>query len=255
MYILATKKIKILAMKLVYQYLQLACIIVLFGCESQPGTDAKKNADSLSVQSPDSSKMLEKNADVGFKLLEFSKEELPAELKFKGKIKEALKYKDINGEHIVITTETGVYTAKSEGNDFSNAELFSYRYTVKDGKYEQTMRINDFVRDCPLDIEAKFVEKTFQITDLNKNGVAEIWVMYRTACRGDVSPSTMKIIMFEGDQKYAIRGENKVLVGDMNGRKEYMGGKYTADEAIKNGPKEFLEFGIKLWEDNVTNTR
>ncbi|MFN5319740.1 MAG: M949_RS01915 family surface polysaccharide biosynthesis protein [Bacteroidia bacterium] len=239
-------------MKKVFQYTQLACIAVLFSCGNQPVSEAKKNADSISVQSSDSVKQPAKSNDESIEVTEFSTADIPAELKFKGKIKEAINYKDKNGEHIVITTETGVYTSKNDENGFSNAELYAYRYTINNGTYNQTMRVNDFVYDCPLDIQAKFVENTFQITDLNNNGIAEIWVMYVTYCRSDMSPGTMKIIMYEGDTKYAIRGENKILVSDMNGRKEYLGGKYTADKEIKNGPKEFLEFGIKLWEDHIT---
>jgi len=69
----------------------------------------------------------------------------------------------------------------------------------------------------------------------------------------------MKIIMYQGTQKYAMRGTNKVCVGEdeveKNGKIEtikiYMGGDYTFDNAFKNGSDEFREFAIKLWNDNV----
>ena len=37
--------------------------------------------------------------------------------------------------------------------------------------------------------------------------------MYKTVCHVDVSPCDMKIIMYQGGQKYAIRGKNKVFYG------------------------------------------
>lgn len=62
----------------------------------------------------------------------------------------------------------------------------------------------------------------------------------------------MKIIMYEGNKKYAIRGESKVAVGiDDNGKKQYIGGEYKIDENFKKSPKAFQEFAQKLWNDNL----
>jgi hypothetical protein len=74
--------------------------------------------------------------------------------------------------------------------------------------------------------------------------------MYKTVCHGDVSPSNMKIIMYEGNKKYAVRGTNKVKVSD----KEYDGGAYTFDEAFKNGPQPFRSYALQLWKKNLLET-
>ena len=60
-----------------------------------------------------------------------------------------------------------------------------------------------------MDIEANFIPNTFQITDLNKDSVTEVWLMYKTACHRDVSPSAMKIIMHEDKIKFVFRRRNK----------------------------------------------
>jgi hypothetical protein len=60
---------------------------------------------------------------------------------------------------------------------------------------------------------ASFVKNTFKINDLDHNGIAEIWLMYKIVCHGDVSPCEMKIIIYEEKQKIAMRGENKVQIG------------------------------------------
>jgi hypothetical protein len=62
------------------------------------------------------------------------------------------------------------------------------------------MEVNDFIKDCMVDIDAAFKKNSLKVTDLDKNGIAEIWVMYEMACKGDVSPSDLKIIMYEGKQ-------------------------------------------------------
>lgn len=58
--------------------------------------------------------------------------------------------------------------------------------------------------------------------------------------------------MYEGNQKYAMRGQNKVFGGtDKNGVDHYIGGEYKYDEAFSKGPKEFLKFAQELWNRNV----
>ncbi|HRI34938.1 MAG TPA: hypothetical protein PLD02_14410, partial [Saprospiraceae bacterium] len=135
-------------------------------------------------------------------------------------------------------------------NNGADAELFTYHYLVKGDIAFQTWRVYDFISDCPVDIEAKFVKNSFQVTDLNQDGIGEIWILYKIVCHGDVSPCDMKIIMYHGQQKYAMRGQNKVQISD----KEFYGGDYKFDKAFNYGPKEFLEFAKKLWDENIMQT-
>jgi hypothetical protein len=177
--------------------------------------------------------------------------QLPQSIKYNGKLKEAIRWTDKMGDNIVITVETGKYENpkfkhEAEGSD---AELFAFHYVLKDG-WQQVWKIYDFIQDCPVDLEASFVKKTLQVTDLNKDGTAEIWVMYRTVCHGDVSPFNMKIIMYEGVQKFAMRGETRVQVSE----KEYIGGSYKFDKAFTDAPPSFRDFAVKLWNKNVVQT-
>src|SRR5438045_6272198 len=91
-----------------------------------------------------------------------------------------------------------------------------------------------------------FVDKAFAVTDLDKNGVAEVWVMYKNSCHGDVSPVTTKIIMYEGTKKYALRGESRVKVSAT----DYEGGSYILDDNFKNGESAFRKYAEKLWAQN-----
>jgi hypothetical protein len=189
------------------------------------------------------------------KPLELTK--LPKGIKYEGKIKTAIRWIDSLGDNIAILTETGIYQSKKfkHENDGSDAELFTYHYLVKGDSAFQTWRVYDFISDCPVDIEAKFITNSFQVTDLNHDGVGEIWIMYKTVCHGDVSPCDMKVIMYQGKQKFAMRGQNKVFEGtDDKGTKHYSGGDYKYDKAFADGPKEFLEFAKKLWDKNIMQT-
>lgn len=174
---------------------------------------------------------------------------LPAGIRYEGKIKSAVQWKDVSGDHVVIASETGPYQNKkfSHENEGTDAALFVFHFLIKKDSAVQTWKVYDFVADCPLDIEASFIKNTFQVTDLDHNGNAEVWMMYKLACRGDVSPSEMKIIMYHGNQKYAMRGQNKVQLGE----DEFTGGEYKFDDAFANGSEDFLDFAKKMWEQNI----
>ncbi|MFC4817992.1 M949_RS01915 family surface polysaccharide biosynthesis protein [Flavobacterium sp. GCM10023249] len=186
------------------------------------------------------------------KIAPFDITKLPKEITYEGKIKTSVSWTDRLGKNIVITTETGIHQSKKFKHelDGSDAELFAYHFIVSNTTTKPTWRVYDYISDCPVDIEASFVKNTFQVTDLDNNGIAEIWLMYRTVCHGDISPSTMKIIMYQGAQKYAMRGESKVRVSE----KEFIGGDYIFDNAFLKGPKAFTGFAKKLWNTHVVQT-
>lgn len=185
------------------------------------------------------------------KPIELDTTKLPKDIKVTGKIVTAVRWTDKSGDNVVITTETGETVNKNElSDDYRDAALYAYHYIVdKDSTY-LSWKVCDFIKECPVDIEANFVKNTFQVTDLNNDGVAEVWLMYKTACHGDVSPGDMKIIMYQGKQKFAIRGQNKVQISE----NEFLGGDYKFDKAFANGPKEFLAFARKLWDKNILQT-
>ncbi|MFZ4930069.1 M949_RS01915 family surface polysaccharide biosynthesis protein [Chryseobacterium sp. Mn2064] len=179
--------------------------------------------------------------------------QIPKPLEYKGNFKEGFRWKDKTGEYIVVTSETGIYRNESssrEIGDSSDAEVFASCYSL--GTHQQIWKVNDFVKDCPVDIVAEFTKNSLAVTDLDKNGTAEIWMTYKTVCHGDVSPSNMKIIMYEGTNKFAMRGESRLQYGiDDNNKPLFEGGKYTFDKAFKEGPDVFREYAEKMWNKHM----
>lgn len=169
------------------------------------------------------------------------------QIKYKGKIKNAITWKDKLGKNIVLTCETGEFATKKSENEGRDAEIYAYHYILSKNSIKENWKIYDFIKDCPVDIEASFIKNTLNITDLNNDGIAEIWVMYKTACHGDVSPCEMKIIMHQGKNKHAMRGENRVKVS----KDEYYGGKYTFDKAFNESSPVFREYAKKMWFKNI----
>jgi hypothetical protein len=184
-----------------------------------------------------------------FNVVKLDKSSLPAGLKYAGLIASAVQWTDALGENIVIITETGEKRSMSS-SDSRDAELYAYHYLLRDDSRTLTWKVYDYVKGCPVDIKASFIRSGFAVTDLDKDNIAEVWLMYNTACRGDVSPANMKVIVYEGVRKYAMRGRNRVKVSE----KETEGGDYLLDENFQNAPETFKQYAAKLWKKNIAET-
>lgn len=178
--------------------------------------------------------------------VEIDSAQIPKSILFNGNLKKAIQWKDEVGDNLVILSESGYHRNekfKHEFDDSSDFELFAYHFSL-DKNNSQVWKMYDFVADCPVDIEAEFYPQFPIITDLDKNGIAEVWIMYKVGCHGDVSPVNLKLIMYEGNRKYAMRGENKVQVG----ADEYIGGEYKMDKSFESAPSQFRNYAIQLWK-------
>ena len=178
------------------------------------------------------------------------KSNLPKFVKYRGKLIDAIQYKDSTGDNIVLKSETGIYQSKTDiDNGTNSADLFAYHYKIKGDSAILLWRVTDYIKACELDITANFIEGAFFITDLDRDQTAEVWLTYQTSCRGDVSPNTMKIIMYEGQKKHAMKGERLIRVSPT----EILGGKYVFDAAFLKAEPVFRDYAKKLWKKHELN--
>ncbi len=179
-----------------------------------------------------------------FKVTRLDKNSIPKNSQYNGKVVRAVRWADSIGDNIVILSATDKTKSKSApDDDYSDAALYAYHYLVSGDTNTQTWKVYDYVKECPVDISLYFIDKAFAITDLNKDGKAEVWMMYKNSCQGDVSPLPMKIIMYQDDKKFAVRGTTKVQVS----ANQYEGGEFSFDDAFRKGPVEFRQYATKLW--------
>lgn len=179
--------------------------------------------------------------------------DIPKYLDFRGTVVEALKWEDALGENILIQTVTGHFKWKDyvEGTDEfmyqDKAELFAYLFikSKSDSEYKLSWRIYDYTECFGVDWYNGFVPKATTITDLDNNGIAEISIPYVLICRGGMDPGTMKIIMYEGDEKYALRGRTRLLCENATP----YGGEFSESDNLKDN-LVFQAFLIKHWNSN-----
>jgi hypothetical protein len=171
--------------------------------------------------------------------LAFDPQALPAGIQTQGKIVMGARWRDRLGENLLLATQTGQKPSRSscdsEPDPCSDAEVYADHYLVRNTGVELLWKLTDFEQDCPFDLYAGFLPDSLTITDLDADGVAESTLLYKLACRSDVSPA--RLILHEGKTKYAIRGTTRTYGA---------GGEKMVDPALaQNVP--FKQFALEQW--------
>lgn len=247
----------------------LLCIffaVCLYSCNSSSKNDpGNNNTDSASLDKTKGSDSVE----VSITPVKMAIADIPVSISIKGKVQEAWKWNDKLGENILITSADAPQEEKDkDGEEAQSAKIHAYHYAKNDGDYEQVWFINDAVTSCPVDITCEFIPGSATVTDLDKNGIAEIKLQYAMACRGDVSPATMKLIIYENGVKYALQGNRwlsyspdfkySVTEKDVNlesspklkDETEEMlrtFGRYESEKEFVTAPAQFLPFARTEW--------
>jgi hypothetical protein len=189
------------------------------------------------------------------KIEEVDKSSIPDRIDYKGDVVAAYSWNDSKGKNFLLVSESGVFTSPAPTQkdfDEHDAEVYAYQYTIKYEGPSLVWKLLDFSRNCDVDVAAKYIMDSIEITDLDTDGTAETWLMYTLSCRSDASPSSLKLIMHEGEKKYAIRGSSRVKTGVSDkGADEFFGGEKKVDETFKKGPSEFLKYALTLWDKFV----
>lgn len=182
-----------------------------------------------------------------------------SELDTHGKRLETIRWRDKQGQHLLILNVTDAIPARktkdcADDDPCTDAELSAYHYLL-DGKQALLQRrVFDLVQGCSFDLFIGFIPQSVSITDLDKDGIAEISMAYILACRSDVSPAVMKIIMLEGKDKYALRGltlGRAIMQLPEQEQQSYIDegwGKYDIDPAFHQAPGIFLDFAQQRWQ-------
>lgn len=226
-----------------YKTLLIPIILLFSRCSS-------KSENSIHLKKSKTTAGLEKDtsinqAETKFKQLSIDSNFIKENFSFKGRLKEYLKWEDAEGTHVVFTNETGVYRTATNNEEEvykQNAEVFCTHYLKSTTGFTKKWSIYDYYKNCPVDALAEFCNKSLEVSDLNNNGIPEIWIAYRIACRGDVSPSDLKLLMYEGDKKYKMQGFSRI---ELNVEEKY-GGEITFIKNFNN-EKVFLDYAKKKW--------
>lgn len=173
--------------------------------------------------------------------------------KVKGAIQQLYKWEDKGGKNyfIISTIETLNSSAKTSiynedcNGDCYDKEIYAYHFIGTDSVICKSL---DFIKACNYDNIVEARENATTITDINKDGLCEIWFMYSMACTSDVSCRTLKLLLFDQSQKFIVRGTSQASKNQID--KEY-GGKYIPDVSFSKLSEQYQLFAKKLWKENL----
>lgn len=193
------------------------------------------------------------NSDEKLKIEKIIYDEIPKYIDFRGTVVECLKWTDKLGENLLIQSVSGHFPWKEYDEDSIDYmmqdkwELYAYlfRKNTDEKTYKRVWKVYDYTECFGVDWYAGFIPHATTITDVDNNGISEISMPYISICRGGMDPGDMKIIAYEGDVKYAVRGRTMLLCKE--GYPD--GGDYTLSKNLEN--KDLLKrFLIKRWDDH-----
>lgn len=125
-----------------------------------------------------------------------------------------------------------------------NARLQVVLWQLAGGQAPVVLRhLRDHVRDCEFDLFADFIDVAFGLTDLDGDGLPEVTLAYHQTCTSDVSPASLKVVMLEGVDKYVLRGNTRVDVGDDH----WVGGDTHPGAEFDREPA-FLKHAQRVWK-------
>ncbi len=154
-----------------------------------------------------------------------------------------LQVNDIYGQDEIIGN---ISLERDSNKKFTNLKMVISRFNSTG---DALWTVKDFVRNCqsPSVPNLELVTPV-HTTDLNQNGINEVWMMYKESCRDRQTPADLKIIMYEGKIKHAVRGKtevpNKYMCNNECGYFKFDSQMNSAHQAIKN-------YALKLWKSGV----
>jgi hypothetical protein len=151
-----------------------------------------------------------------------------------------LVFTDSRGDNsVTFTAVNKTSKAKGSGEDPQNSRYLLVRH-VRDGKVIR--EVNDKVERCQFDLSLELAQAALAVTDLDGDGQAEVTFAYKLACRSDVSPRDLKLLVLEDGAKFILRGST--VVNDGTGT---AGGEFKAEPAKASWPVGFYQHAEKLW--------
>jgi hypothetical protein len=155
-------------------------------------------------------------------------------------------WRDGNGENMLILSRR--LTPSKEEGEGQLEQLRGYHYLLTGDSTRLLWKIQDEADNwCDL---GRGLVSPVEVRDLDGDGVAENAFIYNVWGSCDVSPIPYKLMLHSGEQKYAVRGTNRVFDGA-----DSIGGEYKFDPAFDKAPEAFRQLAEEMWRNYVRAPR
>ncbi len=212
---------------------------------SASNTDAKKTEIPVKKVAPTDDEIpmeVDPAATEGIESIDFTgkilKEDDQIKDAYSGKVLKSVSWQDKYGQSAFIIT----FTELKNGGGRLNA---THLTREGDASWSKVREFKELISECEFDLVLDPVlDPKWSLTDLDKDGLAEVTFAWRADCTSDVSPSPYKVLMNEHGDKYAIRGTTQIIIAD----EDKVGGEHTVDPSFKKAPEAFLAHAQKVWD-------
>lgn len=168
------------------------------------------------------------------------------EVGYKGAVKEGWKWKDKAGENLIFLTETGLTQTKGEDSKYRDARITANHYVKHNEKWKPNWQEKNWLLYCQQEkLEVGFVQNGFEVTDLDKDGNSEVWIMHRGICGPKAAPAIVRITMHETTVKY--EASFKDFEKELSDKSAPNALKF--DHAFNQGNSLFRDFATERWKN------
>jgi hypothetical protein len=172
----------------------------------------------------------------GIEALPFEATAVDRDMPHKGKVVGGQRWRDGNGDNMLVLSRI----ERMADDGMSSVFLYANHFVRgADGKVRLLREVKDRYEDCEFDNMTRFLSDANQVTDLDNDGLGEVWFAYVVDCTSDVAPLTTKLLGLENGDKYIIRGRIDDTGLTQSEKK--------VDASLTRGPEEFAEHADSLW--------
>jgi hypothetical protein len=197
-------------------------------------------------------------------LKRISVSDLPEGIERTENISVALRWSDTLGDNILVVTKRIVMRNDDEKIEYKGSRniftkesrnqsrkdnfpvqiipAFANHYQIIHDSAILTWKVAGISRFCG-DEGVNHTKTWFEITDLDKNSIAEIWIYSRAECVEDEGKGIMRITMMEGYERYTISGHIS----------ETLFPESSPDNNFKNASELFKKYVMQKWQYFVLN--
>lgn len=175
-------------------------------------------------------------AATGIEMVLFEPSAVDKDMPHKGKVIGGLRWRDAGGDNMLVQSRVD----RDGGEDGLSVFLYANHF-VRDpaGKVKLLREVKDRYENCEFDNMTRFLGDASEVTDLDDDGLGEVWFAYVADCTSDITPLTTKLLALENGDKYIIRGRIDSISG-------YPGEK-KVDPSLTKGPAAFAAHADAQW--------
>lgn len=156
-------------------------------------------------------------------------------------------FRDREGEGLLVLSRTDGQATDAENQQEVDKVVLKatlYGRTAERDAFKARWQVEQETT-CPgLDLDVDFYTDVSDVSDLNKDGVAELTVASHAFCGGGIDPHDIAIEMREGQANYTITGESLITPAG----EDPIGGEREDSASLKAAPQVLRDHMDAVWQ-------